>query len=361
MKNNNNQIKILHIIPKFSYDGASISAFRLALILNRFDNTILAAKKGIACDEINKYRLEIKYLDNRSKSGVFNKTLIYLKFISYLIRNEFQIIQYHQGGLFFLLLSVFFAKKAKVGFYIHSSILSGDNYASRPTLKHILLLKLIDRKIIKLASSESALKTYLNIFPKTKNLYLIKNSYAGKYRKKGKLNYEIGYLGRICAEKGLTDYFDVIKNKKINFDISFSAKGDIYENIQSELNLIISELKIFSPSFDIGSYLNNIDLLIFPSQIISETLPLVLIEAVFYDVGVICYSTEANRNVLGDYPLICTENNPESIVELVNKYYEDEKLRELVSEYNYQLTKKIKSENQYSKIVNLYAEILKAD
>jgi glycosyltransferase involved in cell wall biosynthesis len=347
--------KILHIIPRSSYDGASISAFRIAKNLTEYSHTVLAGYRGNAFDEFLENKVNCYNLSGSVKINFYTKINTLLRFILFLFKYKFDIIQYHQGGISFLVFSIIFSKSAKVIFYIHSSILSGDNFAKMPSFKHKILLKFIDKKIVKIASSQSAYDTYLKTVPGAKDLFIIKNSYSGKYIKKTNINYKVGYLGRICLEKGVKDFLRVIDSCDSANNITFYAKGDVYENIQGELdNNPGRNLIILPPSLNVEEYLNYIDLLIFPSQIVSEALPLVMLEALFNDVGVLCYDTRANREVLGDYPLICKKNKPELMNVLINQFYKNADFREEISQCNWKASEKFSSENQFSKLDQLF-------
>ena len=104
---------ILHIISKSSYDGAAITAYRLAKNLTDNSHTILSCYRGDAFEEFSKSGILCENLYESLQGKIFKKTIIYIKFIKHLLKNKYDIIHYHQGGILFLFFFNSIWKKSK--------------------------------------------------------------------------------------------------------------------------------------------------------------------------------------------------------------------------------------------------------
>jgi len=91
--------KILHIIVKSHYDGVTSYSIRLIKNFPQYDHQILSCYKGNAIDEIKGMNIPCEHLLNTGSVSIKYLLLKYYKFISYLRKNRYDIIHYHQGGV----------------------------------------------------------------------------------------------------------------------------------------------------------------------------------------------------------------------------------------------------------------------
>jgi len=117
-------------------------------------------------------------------------------------------------------------------------------------------------------------------------------------------------------------------------------------------NSISNALEFIAPSFQIEQFYKNIDLLLFTSKA-PESLPLVVLEAIAFDVGVIAYPLKGVVEILGDdYPLYFTHTN--ELLSKVRNFYSDTFDRLSLSRLHQKRIQHFKFDEMISKINTLY-------
>lgn len=313
-------VKILHINIRSSYDGALVYSLRLCKNLHEFNHEIVCCFKGKAFEEILKLGIKCCNLINSSDTRKKFLLLKYIRFIKYIRRNHFDLIHYHQGGIGILLFAYWFRKHAKVIHHLHSGNLIGDNKKQNIPFIHFLLLKYLASKTYQIAVAEHVHNGYLRSIGLSKNLILIRNTVPYLFCKKKEMRNGIGFIGRFTNEKGFP-LFKIIAGKMKNLKPSLKLylMGEDSNQILNEYGKVGSNVEIILPSFDVTQFYDNIDLLIFLS-IAPEGMPLTVLEALSFDVGVIAYPIPGVKEIVGnDYPLLVDE--PEEIIMKIDDYY----------------------------------------
>lgn len=174
----------------------------------------------------------------------------------------------------------------------------------------------------------------------------------------------IGYIGRLCAVKGIINFIEAIpqihnKNDETRFLIA--GTGDLY----SEVNLFVNDNKLDTIVTLIGwvsreevpRFLNRLKLLVIPSY--SEALPNVLLEAMACGTPVIASPVGAISDIIkdGENGFLLKSNNPKHIAEKVTEVLNDSDLLEKVSvnAYNYVI-----KNFDYKNTINKWKEIIAA-
>jgi len=340
--------KVLHIIVKSSYDGVTSYSIRLIKNLPQYDHQILSCYKGNAIEELKEMNISYELLLNSGSISIKYLLLKYYKFISYLRKNKFDIIHYHQGGIGIILLAVFFGNKAKVLHHLHSGNLIGDNRKQNISLFHLILLKLLSKHTTQIAVAEHVYDGYKFKIKRTKNLQLVKNSVPYSFRKKESRKNSIGYIGRFTKEKG--------------FQVFLSVSAQI-KTTQPKLNIIAmgetnksNNVKLIPPSFNIERFYEHIDLLLFTSMA-PESLPLVVLEAIAFDVGVTAYPLKGVVEILGeDYPLYV--KNEDEVISKISELYSPEFDFAALSKIHKERSEKFNFANMINSIDNLYQSLM---
>ncbi len=341
--------KILHIIVKSQYDGVTSYSIRLIKNLPQYDHQILSCYKGNAVEEINRMNISTVHLLNTKLISYRYLLLKYIKMIFFLRKNRYDVIHYHQGGVGILLLAVIFGKNAKVIHHLHSGNLIGDNRKQDIAFIHLLLLKFLSNITYQIAVAEHVFNESKLKVKAIKNLKLIKNSVPYFFQKKESRKNSIGYIGRFTKEKG--------------FQVFLSASEQI-NMVQPALNTIaIGESHInnknirFLPySFNVENFYESIDLLLFIS-LAPEGLPLVVLEAMAFDVGVIAYPLKGVLEILGDdYPLYVKNEN--EVISKVSKYYSLEFDLPALSKFHKERSEMFNFANMINSIDDLYQNLI---
>ncbi|MBT8379447.1 MAG: glycosyltransferase family 4 protein [Ignavibacteria bacterium] len=304
--------KILHIINKSSYDGVTSYTIRLIKHLPQYDHEILSCYKGDADEEIDALNINSVSLLNKRSINYRHLLLKYIKMIKFLRKNRYDIIHYHNGGIGVLLLVTIFRKKALIIHHLHSGNLIGDNSQQNISIIHLLLLKIISKLTNQVAVADHVFEEYKSKVESTENLKLIKNSVPYSFQKKESISNSVGYIGRFTEEKGFQTFlFLSEKLKTCQQKLNIVAMGETKTNSKY--------VKLIPPSFSIQKFYKQIDLLMFLSTA-PEGLPLVILEAISFDVGVITYPLQGVVEILGDdYPLYMKDKN--DLFPKVSKYY----------------------------------------
>ncbi len=290
-------LKILHIIDCISYSGVATYTVRLIKALPQYNHTIISCYNGNAEKEFKSLNLIFQSLINKTEVKYRYLFIKYWKFVSFLFKNRFDVIHYHQGGIGLILLALVFGKKAKVIHHLHSGNLIGDNRRQNISIIHLLLLKVISKRTHRVAVANHVFSDYKLKIKNITNLRIIKNSVPFNYKQKEGISNSVGFIGRFTKEKGFPVFLSLaaqLKYKKPELNIYVKGDSIEHENIP---------ITIISSSFEVESFYDKIDLLIFTSNA-PEGLPLVVLEAISFDVGVIAFPFKGVVEILGeDYPL----------------------------------------------------------
>jgi glycosyltransferase involved in cell wall biosynthesis len=349
--------KILHINVQSSYDGALVYTLRLCKSLNQYDHKIVCCFRGNAYEEILKLGIKCDNLINNYNPGKRFLLLKYWKFFWFIRKNHFDFIHYHQGGIGVLLLSYFFRKNAKVIHHFHSGNLIGDNKKQNIPFIHVLVVKYLANKTYQVAVAEHVQKTYLQVIGQSKNLRLIRNSTPFSFVQKKEIKNGIGFIGRFTDEKGFLLIKSIAEELKVfNPSLKLFLMGEESKNILDQTNRLDSNVEIILPSFDVTQFYCSIDLLLFPSTA-PEGMPLVVLEAISFDVGVIAYPLPGVKEVLGvDYQLLV--NDWEEIINKIISYYAKEINLDKLSLIHKNISDDHKETEMLSSIRDIYEKIV---
>lgn len=307
--------KVLHIIDCVSYSGAATYTVRLVKALPQYDHTIISCYNGNAEEEFKSLNLVFKILVDKADVKYRYLFIKYRKLVSFLSKNRFDIIHYHQGGIGLILLALIFGKKAKVIHHLHSGNLIGDNTSRDISIMHLLLLKLISKHTYQVAVADHVFVEYKSKIKNIANLRTIKNCVPFNYKPRKENSNSIGFIGRFTQEKGFPLFLSLayqLQNKKPGLNIY--VKGEVVE----QQNIPVT---IIPPSLDVESFYDKIDLLLFTSTA-PEGLPLVMLEAISFDVAVIAFPLPGVVEILGEeYPLYV--NDLSESIEKIEAFYSE--------------------------------------
>lgn len=309
--------KILHITSQASYDGTYIYALRLCQNLKGFNHTLLSLYRGSASEEVSKLPINQKYIFNRIHRNNFDLLVKLFLFFLFLKKNKYEVIHYHSGGINILFLSVFLSK-SKVIHHIHCHNIN-CKFKNKLSFIEKILYSITNSYTTKLAVSNVTINNYRTVFKKHYQLQLLENTVPFDFKPKLNRTKIIGYLGQITKNKNF-HYLSLLKSIINNFEIKLIIKGDIKEDISSNYNFI-KNFEIEPPGLDIGSFFSKIDVLLFFSNSPYEGLPLVILEALAYDVTVICLRTEITTEIFKDYDFFLEELSQKNIYEKIELYY----------------------------------------
>jgi len=183
-----------------------------------------------------------------------------------------------------------------------------------------------------------------------KNLQLIENSVPFLFRTKNAKKNTIGFIGRFTNEKRFHSFLTISSQiASSQPDISFHAMGGLLNNPQDNV-------KIISSTFSVDQFYENIDLLLFTS-VAPEGLPLVILEAIAFDVGVIAYPLKGAVEILGeDYPLLVKNEN--EIISKISKFYSLEYDLVSMSKIHKERSEKFNFANMINSIDNIYQSLI---
>ena len=338
--------KILHIIVQSSYAGVTTYTVRIIKNLSQYEHYIISCYKGNAYKEIRAQNIACENLINWENISYKSLLLKYYKVISFLLKNRHDIIHYHQGGIGVLLLAIIFGKNAQTIHHLHSGNLIGHPLKQDISYIHLLFLKFLSKFTYQIAVADHVFNEYKSKVKSLENLRLIRNSVPYFFQKKESRKNSIGYIGRFTKEKGFKYFRSVSAQIRIvHPELDFIAMGEM-------INFSDNEGKLIPPSFDIYQFYENVDLLIFPSKS-PEGLPLVLLEAISFDVGVIARPLKGVVEILGeDYPLYFQKN--EELKSKVEYFYSDNFNRDSLSNIHQKRIKEFNFDEMIQKIDLLY-------
>lgn len=315
--------KILHIIIKSRYDGVTLYSTRLIKSLPGYYHQLLACYKGPAFNEITELNIPCHHLiDN---GNISNRSVIikYIKAILFFIKNRFDVIHYHHAGIGVLLIAVLLKKGAKVVHHLHGGNLIGDNTKQNISVIHRLILIYLSKFTVQVAVADHVFSEYKQKIRNISNIQVIKNAVPFEFIFNKDKNSYIGYIGRSEPTKGYFIFKDVSLKIKSEYPrIRFLIMGDDLVNE-------VAHIEQISTSFQINQFYEKIDLLLYTS-IAPEGLPLVIFEALAFDVGVIARPLKGIVEILGDdYPLYF--QNEEELKSKVEYFYSDNFNRDSLS------------------------------
>jgi len=337
--------KILHIIIKSSYDGTTVYPVRLCEKMEEYDHTIISCFKGNAYEEILNKGIKCENLISSHDISYKYLLLKYWRLVTYLRKKSFDIIHYHNGGIGLVILSIWLRRKEKIIFHIHSGNVIGDASTLSIPLTHKLILKYLKNKTITIAVANHVLNKYKTSIGIKKNLKLIPNAVPFNFKKRNSLNNSIGYIGREEKLKGYYAFKRITDElSQYNKFVHFYEMGN-FEKSQKNINHLY-------PSFNVEWFYKKIDLLIFLSTA-NEGLPLTILEALSFDVGVIGYPVDGVVEILGEhYPLLV--GSEKEAVQMINKFYSNEFDREELSKVHSECSVKFNFDKMINQLKHIY-------
>jgi glycosyltransferase involved in cell wall biosynthesis len=338
--------KVVHIVLQSRYDGVTVYSTRLIKSLPDYKHLILSCYKGPAQNEIIEMNIPCYHLINKGSISNWSVPIKYLKSISFFRRNRFDVIHYHHAGIGVLLIAVLMKKRARVIHHLHGGNLIGDNVKQHISFIHRLILIYLSKYTEQVAVADHVFNEYIQKIKRISNATIIKNSVPFKFiYKKDKTSY-IGYIGRSEPTKGYSNFKYFSLKIKSDFKwIRFLIMGDNLENEDAHIEQIAS-------SFQINQFYENIDLLLYTS-IAPESLPLVILEAISFDVGVIARPLKGVVEILGkDYPLYF--QNEEELLSKVEYFYSQNSCRDSLSALHRERLKEFNFLEMIRKIDLLY-------
>lgn len=312
--------KILHIVIKSSYNGATVYAVRLCSSLKEYDQEIVSCFNGNAYDETVHSGIACENLLNIEVVSYKYLLLKYWRFFRFIRKKNYDIIHYHQGGIGILLLAYLFRKKAVIIHHLHSGNLIGDNSNQNISFFHLAILKYLSNKTYQIAVAEHVFKGYYKKIGCKQKLKLIRNSSPFAFEKKISRKNSIGFIGRFTKEKGFSFLPDISVKLEQHFqDLKILIIGDEPGLFTKDFINSGSNIKLLEPGFSIEKFYRSIDLLLFLSTA-PEGMPLVALEALSFNVGIVAYPSPALKEIFGeDYPLFI--NSQDEIMNVLTSYY----------------------------------------
>lgn len=333
-------------------------AHRIVKMTAQFEHEVVSIFPGSAIDEFQRDGVRVEVIlkkKPRGLRGVVNKNFALNRFLR---NHQYDIIHFHGGGISILLFLVLLKSKTRIIFHLHSGNITGIPFKLGLPIIYKLLYKLIDPRLEKVATCEHVKQFYTKEIKSAKTglIHLIKNFTPFDFIPKEKLNITIGYIGRVSHEKGVQLFFDLIEDpiyKQLN--LKTVLMGDVSNGIAKLIDERKSGgmIEFLSPKLNVEEFYNKVDILVFTSSL-TETLPLVILEAASFDVAVIALRTNATEELLGDYPLLVDQYDVAHFLEKLNQYYSEVDCRITVRKIHQEVANKFNRKEYYSRIVELY-------
>lgn len=356
-------MKILHILNSVSYDGAAISAFRIAKMLPLFDHEMISLFNGSAVNEFKKNFVNYSFLLDRKPEGVTSKIKKLIALAMLLRKQNYDIIHFHGGGISVLFLLTIIKRKASLIFHLHSGNITGMPFKQNIPQTYRLLYRLLDPHITKIGSCEHVKKFYIQqIKPRNiESVHLIRNVTPYEFRVKNEIHFRLGYIGRIDSEKGIQLFFELCQSKELlSLNLKFVMMGDV----SSELIPLVEQKRIqgiieyIPPNPKVEDFYKMIDILIFPSSL-TETLPLVILEAVSFDTAVIALKSKATEEIFGQYPMLVDRFDSTLFAHKVREYYSYSESKNKLRDQHERIANQFNKRKYYSEIKDLYDSLIK--
>jgi len=338
--------KILHIIIKSRYDGVTAYSTRLIKSLSGYEHQLLSCYKGPAYNEISKLNIQCHHLIDNGNISKWSVLIKYLRTISFFRRNRFNVIHYHHAGIGILLIAVLFKKRALILHHLHGGNLISDNTKQSISFAHRLILVWLSKHTLQIAVANHVFNEYKQKIRNINNLHVIKNAVPYKFACNKDIKNYIGYIGRSEPRKGFLIFGDISSGIKTFFPgIRFLMIGDNLKNNNSYIEQIPS-------SFQVNQFYQKIDLLLFTSTA-TEGLPLVILEAISFDVGVITRPLKGVVEILDDdYPLYF--NNEEELKDKIKYFYSGNFNKAMLSKLHQEKLKEYSFDVMTRKIDRMY-------
>lgn len=359
-------MNIVHILPTDLFGGAEKVV--LQLCKNNQHNNICVCCGG---DNVKKI-----FSDNDIKTYTFdiNNKKVGINQIRNIVRvNNIQIIHAHDNRA--SIIAMMCKKKFKLDVKIISHIHNCYGF-----LKKENMYKCIDRFVrnkydYNIYCGEEVKSHYRKYgkYIEDRKSRVITNSIQDDFENHGMSKSELGlegkfvfgFIGRLTKQKGLLEFIEEFKDRKIEFDncrILIIGDGDLKEDIVSliEKHNLQKYFLLLGFQENVQKYFNLIDTIIVPS--LWEGLPMIILESlvnkklvVSMDVG------SVNEVIINDQTGFLIEKG--NYLALINKLIEikDEKVeRDRIENNGRQLVlQKYKIDNQISEINKLYEEVMK--
>lgn len=291
-------------------------------------------------DEFIKVGLKPLVLDISSKSlnhSIFNICCRFLKVLRTILKFLFHIIvnrtQYMYTGLsgglgqiydlFFITVGTLFNLKI----FIHHHSFA---YLNKTSILTKLIITISKNSAVHIVLCETMRKKLLQYNKNIQieilsNAVFLKSSAVHEFIH-NKKNVTIGFLSNISFEKGIKEYFEVLK---ILIKDGYSVNGLIAgsnTNIKSKkyLDLKLAELKEICYLGKIVAkekedFLNKIDLLLLPTKYKNEAEPLVIHEAMSHGIVVIAWSRGCISNIIPKNTGMVIEKDKQYVNNAVNQ------------------------------------------
>lgn len=359
-------------------EGSGGYTFRKKLInilssIDKLDNIFCLHSDINIEDEFNKSNVNLLRVSSYNQRSGILKLLgfIYaqLKFVYYLIklRNNYSQVMLMSGNNFTL--SLIFAKLLRKKIIFILSGVSGINMISlykKSQCFKIHPLKLIYMGIIALLDELSLVLSDLIVL-ESPNLRNIMNlaKYEEKIHEKGYMYQDIskfyikksinerknliGYIGRFDHEKGIMNFVEalsLIEMNKQDIEIIIIGWGPLYNKIKDKLKQYgLHNVKLLGKidNDQVPDYLNELKLLVFPSNGYEEGLPNIVLESMACGTPVLATPVGGISDVIKNYEtgFILSENSSDIIA------------KNMISALNYNKLDKI-SKNAFELVKHKY-------
>jgi len=325
--------------------------------MDDYDHSIISCFKGNAFEEILAEGIKCENLINSDNISYKYLLLKYWRFLKYLRRNSFDIIHYHQGGIGILLLAFFFRNNAKIIHHFHHANLIGDNTKQSISALHLIILKYLATRSYQVAVAKQVFDEYSSNVEDIRNLELIRNSQPFAFKKKECRTNTIGFIGRFTNEKGFPLVVQISKRlKEISPDLKMVIMGEESKIYVDEFWQKLTNIEFLMPTFDIQSFYKSVDAVLFLSSS-PEGLPLVVLEAVSFDVGLVAFPVAGVIEILGNnYPLYVKSS--EEVIEKLKLYYSDKINLNDLSQIHENISKEYRFGEMLIAIKQLYSQCL---
>lgn len=163
--------------------------------------------------------------------------------------------------------------------------------------------------------------------------------------------FKFFFAGRMIAEKGIFSILRAIPDYKYKEESVFilAGNGEQYEEVKEEIKTLQIEKYVcltgFVPEQECDHFFANVDALVFPTYF-DEGFPMALFKAVGLGLPIITTKTRAAIDHLNqpDNCLWVDGKDPNTVANALNKIYEDEDLKNRMTENNLILGKKFTQE-----------------
>ena len=286
-------IKILHLTPSMEVGGTEKIVFEIISALKNRFNFFLASSGGIYAKHISKDILNFTL--NKTNNPI-KKVFIFIHILLIIKRIRPDIIHtHHRLFSFFICVISLFNKQ-----FIHVHTMH-NIFENRKILTSII------KPEITVAVGRDVYESLTTNFLYTpQECKIIKNGVhiPKKNKKKSKSYYKISCIGRLCTQKGQIYLIKAMYYLVNNYDINFKFKLHFYGDgpdlsiLQKETNSLKLDkfIQFNGNELDIGTIFNTTDLVVSPS--LWEGLPLVLLEALAYNIPVIATDIKGNNEII---------------------------------------------------------------